>query len=135
MSTKFQLFDASKSGEEESSKKDGVETLREPILAAFPNRMPTKDELQEMKFTIKQQVQKKDDLDLLGAAFPTKKRRVIRCSHNNLDYTATSFGPQAADRSQCQDYYLGVIAPKNPSKVYMIPVQTPYQFVQEIKNF
>ena len=50
MSTKFQLFDTSNAGDGEADD----DTLREPIFASFPNRTPGKDELKEMKFTIKQ---------------------------------------------------------------------------------
>ena len=69
------------------------DTLCAPILASFPNRMPSAEELKELKLCIKQQKKDSDSDSDSDLQQNTKKRRVILGSHKNIDYSATTFGP------------------------------------------
>jgi len=129
MSTKFQILDSRITDNQDDN------ALREPILATFPTRVQSHENLKDMKFTIKEQKKQKDPNNMFNFPGLNRNKRVIKSSYKHINYTATNFAPQTADRAQQQDFYLGVISPKHPQKVYMVPVQTPYQFTQEIQLF
>ena len=67
--------------------------------------------------------------------YQKKNKRVIKANRKNVAYTATNFAQNVNEREQGCDYYLGVISSKNPEKLHMVQVQTPYQFTQDIKGF
>jgi hypothetical protein len=50
-------------------------------------------------------------------------------------YTATNFGSNS-DANQCSDFYLAVMQEsKHGNKVFLVPVESNYQFKQEIEGF
>jgi len=100
--------------------------LQEPILASFPQKIPSS--LGKTKFSIYEKPAGKDVAAL-------KKKRVLKARGKNINYTASSNAPNVAARSQCMDYYIGVVSSKDPSKVYTVPANCPYQFNQEIDGF
>lgn len=104
--------------------------LHGAILATFPENQPSSAELEEMNFVIHEQDKK--------FQYQTRNKRVIKCQRKGIKYVATNFQQNVSDRNQACDYYLGVMpskASKHENSVYVIPIQEPFQFTQEIEGF
>ena len=84
------------------------------MVATFRERIPPADQLKKMRFTIYQQD--------LKSEFQSKNKRVIKSSRKNVNYTASNFAHNVAEKDQSLDYYLGVISDKHDGKVFMVPV-------------
>ena len=86
MSTKFQIIDSRIDGDQDD------DTLREPILATFPTKVMAPSDIDQMKFTIKEQ-RKQDDANMFSFSGLTRNKRVIKSNYKNVNYTATNFAP------------------------------------------
>ncbi|CDW75122.1 UNKNOWN [Stylonychia lemnae] len=105
--------------------------LTEPIIASFPNNMPSAQQLQRLQFNILQQESK-------TSLVSKQKRRLIKADFKNANggvrYSAKNFGHDINTKDQASDYYLGVFSAED-NKVIMLPVTSCYQFTQEIEKF
>eukprot|EP00347_Sterkiella_histriomuscorum_P023078 403336035 len=110
--------------------------LTEPIIASFPNNMPSGQHLQKLTFAAFQQ-----EKDNQGKQQNRLKRRLIKAEYKQgsqaaggVRYQGKNHGHDINPKDQASDYYMGVFVPEE-NRVFMVPVSTCYQFNQEIQKF